>query len=180
MSSNYWRHLAWLFVYFFFGLPVVGPDADESHWICKLSDQTIRCSSDLVLSNTAHEELEQTLKSALSVRQRDACTINKFDGEATGAIDSLHITQIEMLLGYSCDIPADPTKSTYRVQERGTERYNFNCGTKEFKFYASGFDKYNDGKWLHWDSQGTARPIPWRPILVGDAMTKSVFDQICK
>jgi hypothetical protein len=88
-----------------------------------------------------------------------------------------------MSIGYTCYIPPDLTKSTYRVEESGTEKWKFNCALKEYKFYASGFDKYNGGRFVRWDTQGTAhtaRPTPWRPILVGGALTKSIFNQICQ
>ena len=106
-----------------------------------------------------------------------------FDSTVAGALDPPHITKIEMLIGYTCDIQPDLTKSTYRVKESGTEKWNLNCTLKEFKFYASGFDTYNGGRFVRWDTQGTARterPIPWRPIAAGGALIKSVFDQICQ
>lgn len=173
-----WRRVT-LLIFLFFRL-TGSASTDESHWSCSLSGQAILCSSDGVLSDTSYEGLEQKLKLALHLSKPDACAIHRFDSSGAGAVDPPHITEIEMLVGYTCDIPPDLTKSTYRVEESGTERYNFNCAQREFKFYASGFDKYNGGRSVHWDSQGTARPIPWRPILVADTLTKSVFDQICK
>jgi hypothetical protein len=187
MCAKCWRRFALLFFYFFFEL-TGGVSADVSSWNCDLRGQTIRCSSYRLsdtasyrLSDTYEGFLEQKVKLALDLsKPAAACTIHQFESSGAGAIDPPHITNREMLIRYTCDIPPDLTKSRYRVEESGTERYNFNCARREFKFYASGGDKYNDGKWLHWDSQGTARPLPWRPILGAGALTKSIFDQICQ
>jgi hypothetical protein len=35
---------------------------------------------------------------------------------------------------------------------------------RQFTYYESGFDFYPNGTTMHWDSQGTATPIPPRDI----------------
>lgn len=43
-------------------------------------------------------------------------------------------------------------------------RYDFDCLNKLYKYYASGFDFFNNGAQSHWDSQGTSRELPWAPV----------------
>jgi hypothetical protein len=127
--------------YFFFELTRAA-NAGDNYWNCEIRDQAMRCSSaHPLLANTPYEGLEQKLTLALHLsKSAETCSILTFDSTVAGALDPPHITKIEMLIGYTCDIPPDLTQSTYRVKESGTERYNFNCALREFKFYAAGFD----------------------------------------
>jgi hypothetical protein len=108
-----------------------GASADESYWNCDLSGQTIRCSSYRLsdtashrLSDTYEGFLEQKVKLSLDLSEpAPACTIQQFESSGAGAIDPPHITKMEMLIRYTCDIPPDLTKSTIELRRavpRGT------------------------------------------------------------
>ena len=150
MCAKRWRYCGLLLLFkFFFGLTRAA-NAEDDYWNCEIRDQAMRCSSaHPLLANTPYEGLEHKLTLALHLsKSAETCSIRTFDSTVAGALDPPHITKIEMLIGYTCDIQPDLTKSTYRVKESGTEKWNLNCTLKEFKFYASGFDTYNGGRFL--------------------------------
>jgi hypothetical protein len=53
------------------------------------------------------------------------------------------------------------------TKETFSARYDFECALRNFKYFASGFDYFDDGSRSHWDSQGSSRPIPWQKIAAG-------------
>lgn len=96
------------------------------------------------------------------------CSVNALSGNRGESSKTLVLNSVEMFITYSCKLPADQDKPVYRTEQSGTEHYTFNCGNASFKFYASGFDRFSDGKYMHWDSQGTSQELPWAPIPAND------------
>jgi hypothetical protein len=80
--------------------------------------------------------------------------------------------EIHVVVRYECQIPqtmvplSDIGKKQ-RTKESLNGQYDFACALGEFKYSSSGFDYFNDGSRMHWDSQGSSRPIPWEKIYSG-------------
>jgi|ERR1700722_4528210 len=98
-----------------------------------------------------------------------------------------YASEINIVIRYECLIsqttlpPTDP-QVKLRIQQDVNARYDFACALREFKYFASGFDRFNDGSNSHWDSQGSSRPIPWRNLIYAgsDRRLASLFDIWCK
>jgi hypothetical protein len=95
--------------------------------------------------------------------------------------------EIHVVIRYECQIPQTtaPQSDTSRKQrskENVSAQYDFACTLGEFKYFASGFDHFNDGSRSHWDSQGSSRPIPWQKITAGGnrAHLGSLFKVWCE
>ena len=73
---------------------------------------------------------------------------------------------MEIDISYQC------TAAEARPKQKSTARYGFTCPARQFTYYESGFDFGADGKPMHWDSQGTATPIPPRDL--SDTKNKTV------
>jgi hypothetical protein len=94
--------------------------------------------------------------------------------------------EIHVVVRYECQIGATGPQSDngkkQRTKESVSARYDFACALREFKYFASGFDYFNDGSRNHWDSQGSSRPIPWQKIYSdgGGARLGSLFKVWCE
>jgi hypothetical protein len=73
---------------------------------------------------------------------------------------------MEIDISYQC------TDAEARPKQKARARYGFTCPARQFTYYESGFDFRPNGKAMHWDSQGTATPIPPRDL--SDAKNKMV------
>jgi hypothetical protein len=141
-----------------------GAIAGES-WTCKLTHQIITCNYSENDAADSLSVLENKMASVVELLNGTRCTVIAFDSSGKTASDEPPtLASVEISAEYRCAIANDGATEQRRVAETGHKRYSLDCVRSLFKFYASGFDIYIDGSRSHWDSQGTARPIPWRVL----------------
>lgn len=94
--------------------------------------------------------------------------------------------EIHLVVRYECKIGDTGLQSDegkkQRTRESVSARYDFACALREYKYFASGFDYFNDGSRSHWDSQGSSKPIPWQKLYSGamGARLDSLFKIWCE
>jgi hypothetical protein len=99
------------------------------------------------------------------------CSVGQMSASGeTDWTEQRYTGEIHVVVRYECQIPltATPqsgTEKKQRTKESVSAKYDFACALREFKYFASGFDHFNDGSRGHWDSQGSSRPIPWQKIV---------------
>jgi hypothetical protein len=160
---------------FFVGLAplvvgVISAAADEPDFNCKEDNGLAVCNPE-----TKNSDIDSRTKRMRNLFESQNCVVFEVSSSrATGATElsgSLaprdgKITEI--VVRYACQLSDTPSSATRKIKEEGRERYEFDCANSLFHFYASGFDVFKDGRRMHWDSQGTSRPIPWRAIPMTD------------
>src|SRR3981081_1041686 len=109
---------------------------------------------------------------------------------ASGQLDwtgAPYVGEIQVVIRYECQIPQTTAPQSEASKKQTTKenvsaRYDFACAHRIFKYFASGFDHFDDGSRSHWDSQGSSRPIPWQKITaVGDHVhLGSLFNVWCE
>lgn len=75
--------------------------------------------------------------------------------------------ELQVIIRYECQISQatqPETRKKLTTKQNASARYDFACASRSFKYFASGFDHFDDGSHSHWDSQGSSRPIPWQKI----------------
>jgi hypothetical protein len=146
----------------------------KANFTCKEVDNLVVCEPAFVSASAA----ERMSESRKLLNGKDCKSL---EISVTGEIASESIFRpaaVTILTKYECRymeiLPAQ------RTSETSHKRYEFDCLGKAFKYYSSGFDFFGDGRPpMHWDSQGTARPLPWRPVEVAPSNDKLLFGVWC-
>jgi hypothetical protein len=115
------------------------------------------------------EDFPIRLRKTRALFEIDGCKVSKIVAQSEGAAGwtgAGYPDTMEVTVAYKC---AD---AEARPKQQSNARYGFACPSHMFTYYESGFDFGADGKPLHWDSQGTATPIP--PAPVSEARNKLV------
>jgi hypothetical protein len=135
-------------------------DPARADFNCKEEDGSTVCDPE---SQTSY--INDRMRQVRKLFESTNCAVSEMSSfGTTELIGLLPPTRVKIAIRYECQILEPSSSNPGRIKESGTEGYEFDCGTGLFKFYASGFDFFNDGKRMHWDSQGTSRPLPWRRI----------------
>jgi hypothetical protein len=115
------------------------------------------------------EDFPIRLRKTRALFEIDGCKVSEITAWSEGVArwtGAGYPEALEIDVAYECKDPEARPKQT------STARYGFSCPNQQFTYYESGFDFDPNGKRMHWDSQGTATPIPPRDI--SDTKNKTV------
>ena len=134
---------------------------------------TLFCFGSLAFVNAGCSEPQasgdERLVQSRKVFENDLCVVN--DLNAAHSLPG----EVAIHVKYDCKISPAPNSATernQRIRETASARYDLACFRMEYKYFASGFDYYVGGSRMHWDSQGSSRPLPWR--LIGNGTEKDL------
>ena len=115
-------------------------------------------------------DLKDRLEQSRLLFERDDCLVIKqsISGQAEW-IARGYPYEIRLSIGYECRFQPRSSDGVgkRRIKQSSTAIYDFACSRREFKYFESGFDFFGDDTRMHWDSQGSSRPIPWQGIIIG-------------
>jgi hypothetical protein len=123
-------------------------------------------------------ELEGRIGLTRALFEGNNCSVQSISVSGRSDWDtSPYLYEMGVIVKHKCEFEGQAIARTVT-----TARYTFACSLREFKYYESGFDYDNDGKRMHWDSQGTSKPLPWRNILYAPNKVhlEELFDIWCK
>ncbi|SIO44711.1 hypothetical protein SAMN05443247_05493 [Bradyrhizobium erythrophlei] len=165
----------------FFTVTVQSARADFS---CRDEKSLTVCQPEDLVQNGPKDRIKQSR----ILFETNNCLVGEIS--ASGQSDwtaATYADEIHVVVRYECQIPQTTVpQSDLGKKQRTTEnvnaKYDFACALREFKYFASGFDHFNDGSRSHWDSQGSSRPIPWQKIYSGGvgAHLGSLFKVWCE
>jgi hypothetical protein len=139
---------------------ILNNEAARADLSCKYDNAATACLPD----NPVSEALTDRIKQTRILFEGALCQVKEItlSGEAEAKPDS---SEVRITVRYECKTPQnEPAKSGMPVREITTARYRFLCALREYKFFATGFDIFDNGKNSHWDSQGSSAEIPWQTI----------------
>jgi hypothetical protein len=157
-----------LVFYLVFG--VVRPAlAEHVGWTYEMQISSDICAVKVSSGSDRHGIIGEKMTEVIKAFTAKSCDVKTISGDIEIEPSKAPVvTSVDMFVKYACKTPADNERAVYRTEEEGNEHYRYDCRGELFKFYANGFDRYNDGKSMHWDSQGTSRELPWAPILTNN------------
>ena len=147
----------------YFAILVVIPVANATT-VCRSDEGIINCSSPTVSS----AELSNRMRRSAKLFETNLCRVKELSSSNdTWAADQTD--EIAIYIRYSCDYSQSETSSSNsqqntRLRYDATAKYEFLCAPRQYKMFESGFDLYSNGARMHWDSQGSSRPIPWHKV----------------
>jgi hypothetical protein len=167
---NRWHNLPiyWLFLATSCFAIFVNIQSGDARIVCKSSGHRMDCNPTSLVS----EELSGYMQRSLELFEKNLCRVNEAS-LSNEAWTKETADEVEFYIRYECDYSqgeTNPSTSQQKVKlgYRATARYEFLCAPQQYKMFESGFDFYSNGTQMHWDSQGSSRPIPWRQLPVED------------
>jgi hypothetical protein len=148
-------------------------DSAKASFGCKEADGLVVCDPAFV-SASAGDRVSESRK----LLDGEDCKSPEISAKGWMASESIfRPSSVTVLIKSECRYTV--TLPAQRISEEGTTRYEFDCFRHLLKYYASGFDFFGDRKRSHWDSQGTARPLPWRPVEVASGDNQLLVGAWC-
>jgi hypothetical protein len=165
--ASYVRHLFVLSVL----IPLLAPSfsksasAESIQWTCNVDISNGDCAALNPQLRPYAGTIELKMLRILSRLSADHCVVTELSGNGDADVnDGFKIVHATLHVHDACTNELDGPRSVYQVKETRNQLYHLDCANTAYKFFVSGFSIGEDGKRLHWDSQGVGREIPWRPV----------------
>lgn len=150
--------------------------------VCKPGDDNVDCIS----TDSISDEVSRRTRLSVELFDKNLCRVNEIS-LSNDAWTKATTDEVEIYIRYECGYPQNEasssnTQQNTKLRYQATARYEFLCAPHQYKMFESGFDFYSNGSRMHWDSQGSSRPIPWQnlPVEGRDRRLVSLFRLWCE
>jgi hypothetical protein len=181
-----------LFIFFCTPLSSSADNIKLDAWNCssKESIESIHCEAiwlgkDLPQYNDNQSvikliKIENKIKNSINMKFSGNCSVSKIIAYGVWNANNGNILGARVMYNYECKESKDNLNISkkYLIKTEATRQIRFDCANTLFWSYESGFEIFNDGSRMHWDSQGTSQQRPWRIVQSSDTDSRE-FNSLC-